>query len=266
MMKNIKHIGNFSLIYLVLLLLIVTVSCKKENSSGSNGVTLLSFGPAGAHLGDTLLFYGQNLNQITAIKLVGDSIPQSGFLSQSATHIRLIIPSTARPGYVTLYYPSGKIITETRLDFLVPVKLGSWTQTARPGDTISINGTNMTWVKNVIFPAGIKDSIFISQTSNQIRLVVPQKAIQGFLTINTGGTKPLTIMTDTVFTPSLPVATAVSPIPVFPDSTLTITGTNLDLTYGIIFKGAADTVFASQFKNISRTQIKVIIPKGSEIG
>ena len=50
------------------------ISCNRNNSTtASDKATLLSFGPTGSKIGDTLRFIGINLNKVTSIKFTGDS-------------------------------------------------------------------------------------------------------------------------------------------------------------------------------------------------
>ena len=58
-----------SLICLLMSIAIIT-SCEKENS-GTSAVELLSFGPTGAKHGDTLRFFGNNLNKVTSVDFTG---------------------------------------------------------------------------------------------------------------------------------------------------------------------------------------------------
>jgi hypothetical protein len=88
----------------------------------------------------------------------------------------------------------------------------------------------------------------------------------GTVVLYYGGTGkgPLEVETATDLKVTLPAVTAVAPNPAIREQNLTITGTNLDLVKGVLFKGKtkADTVFVSK----SATELVVKIPKEANKG
>ena len=83
---------NLRLLPLMCLALTVVIgtSCKKDddNETKSEAVQLLSFGPTGARPGDTLRFFGNNLQKVTQIDFKGASVASTGFISQTAEPLR----------------------------------------------------------------------------------------------------------------------------------------------------------------------------------
>ena len=241
-------------------------SCKKDNTSTSSKVELLSFGPSGAQHGDTVSFIGKNLNKVTSIVMIGDSVIASNFITQTPELIKIIIPQKVEEGTVILRTTEGNLISKTLLDFTVTVSITSITPTARPGDNITITGNYVNWITSVIFNKDIVVKTFVSKSVTQLVVKVPQNAQSGVLSYTTGGFVPLAIDNDihSNLTVILPVITAMAPNPILHATNLTITGTNLDLAQGVLFNGsaAAVTTFVSQ----SATQIVVKVPADAHQG
>ncbi len=267
MTKILFNTRLLSLLCFVMLIGVITSCTKEDTLSSSQKVELFSFGPAGVHLGDTIGFIGMNLDRVQEVVFVGDSVSKASFVSQTSTLIKVIVPQNATRGYVTLRTTTdGSIVTKTVIDFLVPVTITSVPAQARPGDNITITGTNMTWIKEVWFTNNVvvRDTNFVSRSMSQIVVKVPMTAQTGPLTFNTGGTKPLSIPSDSDLVVTLPAISDFSPNPVARGSNLTITGTNLDLVMGILFKGVTDTV--KSFVSQSSTQIVVNVPQATNHG
>lgn len=243
-------------------------SCEKDNDSSSDEVMLLSFGPTGAMHGDTLTFFGRNLDRVTTIDFTGASVNKDAFKEQTSERIKVVVPNTTERGFVTLRTPDGDIVTKTRLNLEVVVKVTAMPATARPGSTITITGEYLNWVTNIKF-AKEKwvDSVdFISATVNQLVVRVPMDAESGPLVFYYGGTGkgPLEVETPSSLMLALPAISTMAPNPAVREQNLTITGTNLDLAKGVMFKGktTADTVFVSR----SATQLVIKIPAAANKG
>lgn len=241
------------------------ISCTKDNNAADAGkVVLLSFGPSGAKHGDTIVFIGQHLDRVTAVQLTGANVPSTAFLTQTAERISFLIPAATQEGLVMLKTPEGDIVSKTKINFTVSIKITSMTKQARPGENITIKGDYLNWIREVRFAKDISETTFVSKTINELVVKVPANAQTGTLFISFTGSKPLTIETDSILNVTLPAITAMTPNAVLNSANLTITGTNLDLVKELLFTGVTDPV--AVFVSRSATQIIVKVPAGARKG
>jgi hypothetical protein len=262
-MKNILNKRLLGWMPLLITLMFVS-SCKKDEQANSGMVELLSFGPTGIKHGEELRFIGNNLNKVTAIEFVGATVEKTAFVEQTSEIIRLIVPESTAEGLVTLKVPEGDIISKTIINFNVPVVISAFTPEARPGDNITVTGEYLNWVKEIKFAKDIIVTQFVSQTLNELVVAVPQEAESGILVFSTGGTEPLIIETDTELKVTLPAISSFSPNPIERKADLTITGTNLDLVEGVLFKGLTSPI--TNFVSQTATKIVLTVPEDANKG
>lgn len=256
-MKNIYNMCWFVMLGLVVLTLLN--ACKKDTSEANSGVTeLLSFGPTGAQPGDTIRFFGNNLDKVTDIEFTGASLTSDAFVSKSKTEIYVIVPTETEKGYVTLKSPTGDITSKTQFNIGVAAVVTSITNEARPGANITIQGDYLNWVTAVTFNYGKVVTSFVSQSKTELQVTVPADAQTGTLVLAYGGTDSSFMETTDTLHVTLPVATAFSPNPLKHADELTISGTDLDLAKEVWFNGSAAAI--TSFISQSATQIKVKVP------
>jgi hypothetical protein len=256
--KNIGRAFSASLIML-LAVSVVLVSCKDDEDETTT-VMLNSFGPVGVEHGQTLKFIGLNLDRVSSIILPGIEIPASAFATKTSRLVEITVPQEAEAGLVVLKTPDGDITTKTPLNFKVPVVLTSITAEARPGAEISIKGSLVNWIEEIIFNDGISVTEFISKSTTELKVKVPDNAQTGFLIFRSGGTDPESFASTEELKVTLPAVTDIAPASVRHTGAITLTGTNLDLVTSLVFAGDK-TVTA--FESKSATQIVVNVPAGT---
>jgi hypothetical protein len=267
MMNKIINARFLSLVNLVLIIGFVT-SCEKDKDPSSGKVQLLNFGPTGAKHGDTLRFFGSNLQKVTAIQFTGQTpaatVELKDFKQASSELILLIVPPAAEKGYVTLKTSDGDVVSKTQFNLDVTTIVTSLTEEARPGQNITLTGNYLNWVTSVTFANDKVVQTFVSQSLNQIVVTVPADAQTGPLLLTYHGTEPAEMQTDDTLKVTLPVATSISPSPIKHQTNLTITGTDLDLATKVLFTGsdAPVTSFVSQ----TASQLVVKVPADTKTG
>lgn len=261
-MKIIMNIKLFPLICLMATVGFLT-SCE-SNDEKSDQVELLSFGPSGVQHGEEISFIGTNLDQVDTIELAGVTVLKSAFVEQTSEVIVIVVPIETEEGFVTLKSRKGNVISKTVLSFEVPVTIETITEEVKPGSNITITGDFINWVTEVTFAEGLVVSEFVSQSLNELVVTVPMEAQTGSVLLSTGGTEPLFIETEEELIVTLPTVTALTPNPVARGEELTITGTDLDLVSGVLFKGLTEPV--TDFSIVSDTEIKIIVPEEANQG
>lgn len=249
----------------VLLASLIFSSCKKEDDDISNEIQLLSFGPSPALRGSELKIIGTNLDQVTSVVL-SDNIAVSSFTSKTSELITLTIPEETVNGPIVLETPQGDISSNTILRISEPIVITSFSpEVIKPGQTLTINGDYLNLIKTVIFSSNVSigDTLFVSQSREKIELLVPEQAQTGIIVLSNGLEMAIEVESETELIVTAPAATSIAPNPVKAGTTLTITGTDLDLVRQIGFEGTSPvSAFASQ----SETSIEVLVPDNAKDG
>lgn len=238
--------------------------CKKDDGP-SDEIELNSFGPSPVLRGGDLRFIGQNLDKVTAI-ILSNNVEVTSFKSKTASEIVLVVPDATVNGYVTLKTPQGDITTKTQLTISEPIALTSFSPAkARPGATITLEGTYLNLIEEVIFAnkKTVPSSAFVSQTQTKIEVKVPDDAQTGLIVISNGLSDPILVESATALEVTLPTVSQISPTPVKAGTTLTIEGADLDLTREITFSGGSKV---SSFASQATDKIELTVPADAKDG
>ena len=242
----------FSAIFMMGLMMVGSMtfsSCDDGTELDTNqyvkGIALNAFGPSPVARGGELRFIGSNLNQVTAV-----AIPGCGDITDitviSAEEIRVTVPQTAEPGYVTLRTPSGDITTVSRLTYTEPVGFDAdpfSPSTIKPGNLLTISGEYLNLVTGVEFADGVEIpcQYFEDQSRSTIVVEVPVEAQTGKVAITfcaTGDTIPNVIYSDAVLNVVTPSVESVADLTgKKPGDEITLAGKDLDLVYTLTVAG-----------------------------
>ena len=262
-MKAINKIQQLFL-WLACFGILALAGCDKEDDTNNGLVQLLSFGPSGIQHGEDIQFIGNNLHKVTAIQFVGARVEKAGFKSQSPETIVLVLPETVESGKVILITDQGEIESVSALNLEVPLAITGFTPKVKPGQNLTIQGRFLNWVTEIRFNKDIVVTEFVSKSVNELVVTVPMEAQTGEIALSVEGTEPMTVETEEPLEIVLPAVTGFDPSPAEREKEFTITGTDLDLVKGVLFKGMTEPI--TSFVSQSETEIKLVIPATANRG
>jgi len=143
-----------------------------------------SFSPTSARAGTAVTVSGTDLDLITKVTFTGGIDGTIG--ARTETSLAVTVPVGAKSGKITLTAKNGTQIVSA-IDFTLLANLptfGSYTQfRGEPGKILTINGTNMLLVKELIFPGNIAATAYGIKTDTRIDVYVPMNVTRGYGTI-----------------------------------------------------------------------------------
>ena len=266
-----NKIYNFSAWWMACLVLLssLTFTACDTNDLDTNqykgGISLNVFGPSPVLRGGELRFLGCGLDQVASVLIPGcDAITDIQLIS--AEEIRVIVPQTALPGYVTLMLRNGEsIVTKTQLTYSEPVSIESFSpESVRPGDVLTIKGDYLNLMSQVIFAEdvivsdemvveeGTTESVnrFLKHTRNEIQVRVPEEAQSGKIILSDGAEIPNRLYSEVELQVVLPsVAEVADHNNIKPGATLTVTGENFDLVKEVRMENGEKVEFEFSAEN-----------------
>lgn len=247
-MNKIYKFSAWWMACLVLLSSLTFTACDTndlDTNQYKGGISLNVFGPSPVLRGGELRFLGCGLDQVASVLIPGcDAITDIQLIS--AEEIRVIVPQTALPGYVTLMLRNGEsIVTKTQLTYSEPVSIESFSpESVRPGDVLTIKGEYLNLMSQVIFAENVivsdeviaeeetteATSKFLKHTRNEIQVRVPEEARSGKIILSDGAEIPNRLYSEVELQVVLPsVAEVADYNNIKPGAIMTVTGENFDL-------------------------------------
>lgn len=267
-MNKIYKFSAWCMACLVLLSSLTFTACDTndlDTNQYKGGISLNVFGPSPVLRGGELRFLGCGLDQVASVLIPGcDAITDIQLIS--AEEIRVIVPQTALPGYVTLMLRNGEsIVTKTQLTYSEPVSIESFSpESVRPGDVLTIKGEYLNLMHQVIFAENVivsdeviaeeetteATSKFLKHTRNEIQVRVPEEAQSGKIILSDGAEIPNRLYSEVELQVVLPsVAEVADYNNIKPGATLTVTGENFDLVKEVRMENGEKVEFEFSTEN-----------------
>ena len=123
--------------------------------------------------GGSVTVKGSNLLGATAVDINGCN---ANILSDTATSVKIQLPSNLVSGTLTIYTPSGYIKTPL-ITFLAPTITSLSKTSAKAGTKLVIHGTNLAGVSSVVFANNVIANI-TAKTSTSVTVTVPTNALK----------------------------------------------------------------------------------------
>ena len=204
----------------------------EDTNQYKGGISLNVFGPSPVSRGGVLRFLGSGMDKVTAVAISGcDDITDIEVVSD--TEIRVTVPQTAQPGLVVLKTPKGDITTKTELTFTEPIALEAFAPAeVKPGSELTITGEYLNLIKEVIFAdeVTVPADEFVSQSRQEIRVIVPDSAQTGKFILSDGAEIPNWIYSEGELEVTLPsVEAPLDLVDKKPGDVIRVSGENFDL-------------------------------------
>lgn len=261
-MNKIYKFSAWWMACLVLLSSLTFTACDTndvDTNQYKGGISLNVFGPSPVLRGGELRFLGCGMDQVASVLIPGcDAITDIQLIS--AEEIRVIVPQTALPGYVTLMLRNGEsIVTKTQLTYSEPVSIESFSpESVRPGDVLTIKGEYLNLMHQVIFAENVivsdeviaeeetteATSKFLKHTRNEIQVRVPEEAQSGKIILSDEAEIPNRLYSEVELQVVLPsVAEVADYNNIKPGAIMTVTGENFDLVKEVRMENGETMLF-----------------------
>ncbi|HTJ48732.1 MAG TPA: hypothetical protein VL443_04695 [Cyclobacteriaceae bacterium] len=220
--------------------------------------------------GTNISIKGTLVNWIESVTF-NDGKVVTEFVSKSTEEVVVTVPMDAKTGFLIFATGGTDPLTfssENQLTVTLPVVTSLSPAAIKHTENLTVAGTDLDLVTQIAFPGGavVSAGDFVSQSETEIVVAVPATSTSGALTLTVPS--GVEVVTDDAITIILPIVTAISPTDPSTQetagTTLTFTGTDLDLVAKIKFPGVSTPV--TTFTTTGTTQIDVVVPAGAQGG
>lgn len=158
---------------------------SKKTVSGGN-ITIVSpiisgVAPISVKPNTEMVITGENLDVVDRVKFTGDV--EGEITQQLPNEIKVIVPVGAATGVISLIAINGvELVSNFDIEIQqnLPTIESFGENKATPGEILTINGTNLSLIKELVFPGDISATEYGIKTDIQIEVYVPADVITGY--------------------------------------------------------------------------------------
>ncbi len=165
---------------------VVTFFTKADKEVAGPNLTMIdpvftSFTPTSGKPNTDITITGTDLDLVVDVIFTGDISGTIG--TRTATQMAVTIPVGARTGKITMVARNGTTV-QSAIDLTVESNLPDFTSFSEPkgtpGQILTLNGTNMLLIKELIFPGGIYATAYGVKTDTKVEVYVPANVASGY--------------------------------------------------------------------------------------
>lgn len=217
----------------------IPIEVYSEDAAIITAPAIAAVAPLSVKAGTDITITGSNLDLAATLVFGGGKEVTDFTVSEDFKQITATVPADAQDGAITLIAKSSlEYVSADELTLVVPTELTASPATGiRPGNVITITGSDLDLVTSLLFPGMSETTAPASIGTTQLTVALPDAAQSGELTLNLASGKTVTVDIET----KKPAVTAYNPASVTAGGALTVQGTDLDLVASITFGGDVTT-------------------------
>lgn len=210
--------------------------------------------------GDAITIKGDYVYNIASVTYTaGVTVPAEEFVRTSRREIVVPVPLAAQSGTISMTDGADwKFEYETPLEILTATCTAVSATSVEFGDKITLTGTNLHTVENVMFPGGVKSEFTVSADNKTITTTVPAECKSGSITLVLFSGQA--ISSPEIAVPTISVAGISKDKDICEGDELTITGENLNRVVSVTLPGVGE-LSADKYTN-DGTHITFTVPEG----
>jgi hypothetical protein len=212
--------------------------------------------------GGEITVTGTNLDLVDKVIFGGNkegTIQDGG----TATQLKVTVPEDAITGVVRFATKANKEVSGPSLTLIDPLFSSFSPASAKPNTNITITGTNLDLVVDVVFTGDKNGTIGSGRTETELTVTIPLGAQSGKITLVTRNGSEIQSSGDITILTNLPVFTSYDQSRGEPGKLLGINGTSMLLIKELVFPG---NKYATAFGQKTDTKVEVYVPQDVTLG